>query len=182
MITRTICDDIFKTEAKHIAFALNTEGSVECGFARELSEKYWPELEFCGKNELGTILSKKVGNKTFHALVCHSCANRWNEDQGEIIRECFDKIPTNGEPIATVAIGTGYASIFDITIKKLPNAADYKQIICGMHDSIQVVFYYGNISLDEIMSIYEEQKSNVCRKKTFVRKFKSLCQKITEKK
>lgn len=186
MITRTFRGDIFETKAKHIAFALNTEGSIDCGFAWSLSKKYWPELEFCGKNELGTVLSKKIGDKTFHALICHSCENGWNEDQTEIIKECFDKIPTDGEPIATVVIGTGAASLSNIALKSmganLPNVADYKQIICGMHDSEQEVFYYGNISLEEIMSIYAEQNLNsLSRKKRLVNKFKSFYQKIVEK-
>ncbi len=182
MITRTVCGDIFETEAKHIAFALNMEGSIDCGFAWELSKRYWPELEFCGKNELGTVLSKKIGDKTFHALICHSCENGWNENQIEIIKECFDKIPSEGEAIATVAIGTGPASLSNIALKslgaKLPNVADYKQIICGMHESYQEVFYYGNISLEEIMSIYEEHHLSVNgRKKKLVNKLKSFIKK-----
>ena len=33
MVVKTIQEDIFNTEAKHIAFAVNTEGYNDAGFA-----------------------------------------------------------------------------------------------------------------------------------------------------
>ena len=93
MVVKTVQDDIFNSEAKHIAFAVNTEGYNDAGFAGQVSSKYWNELANCGSHELGTVLSKKVGDKTFHALVCHSLKNGWGENQAEVIKECFDKIP-----------------------------------------------------------------------------------------
>ncbi len=107
MIIKSIPENIFDTDAKHIAFAINTEGYNDAGFAGQVSSKYWKELANCGNHELGTVLSKTVGDKTFHALVCHSLHDGWGENQSEIIKECFDNIPSNGEPIATIAIGTG---------------------------------------------------------------------------
>ena len=150
MIVRAVQDDIFNSEAKHIAFAINTEGLNDSGFAGQVSGKYWNELANCGEHELGTVLSKKVGDKTFHALVCHSLNNGWGENQSEIIRECFDKIPVNGESIATIAIGTGFIGMLD--------GVDFRQILCGMHDSKQQITLYAGYTLDAIINFYNEEK------------------------
>lgn len=77
MVIKTIHDDIFNTAAKHIAFAINTEGLNDSGFAGKVSLNYWPEIANCGEHELSTVISKTVGDKTFHALVCHSLKEGW---------------------------------------------------------------------------------------------------------
>lgn len=150
MVVRTVQDDIFNSEAKHIAFAVNVEGFNDSGFAGQVSSQYWNELANCGEHELGTVLSKTVGDKTFHALVCHSLHNGWGENQAEVIRECFDKIPANGEPIATIAIGTGFVGVM--------SGADFKQIVCGMHDSQQQIMLHAGLTLDAIIDCYNEEK------------------------
>ena len=97
MVVKTVQEDIFNTDCKHIAFAINTEGYNDAGFAGKVSREYWDELSDCGKHDLCTVISKKVGDKTFHALVCHSLENGWGNDQAEVIRCCFDNIPAKGE-------------------------------------------------------------------------------------
>ena len=104
----------------------------------------------CGKHEIGTVLSKTIGDKTFHALVCHSLYNGWGDNQAEIIRECFDKIPANGEPIATIAIGTGFVGVM--------SGANFRQIVCGMHDSHQQIMLYAGYSLDAVIDCYNDEK------------------------
>ena len=37
MVVRTIQEDIFKSDAKHIAFAVNVEGCNDSGFAGQVS-------------------------------------------------------------------------------------------------------------------------------------------------
>lgn len=150
MIIKTVQDNIFDSEAKHIAFAVNTEGFNDSGFAGKVASRYWNELANCGEHELGMVLSKKVGDKTFHALVCHSLHNGWGDNQAEIIKACFDKIRANGEPIATVAIGTGLIGIL--------SGADFKQIICGMHDSKQQIELYAGYTLNSVINLYNEEK------------------------
>ena len=66
MVVRTVQDNVFNSEAKHIAFAVNAEGFNDSGFAGQVSSEYWNELANCGEYELGTVLSKTVGDKTFH--------------------------------------------------------------------------------------------------------------------
>lgn len=142
MVVKTVQDDIFNSEAKHIAFAINTEGYNDAGFAGKVSSKYWPELAICGEHEIGTVLSKTVGEKTFHALVCHSLHDGWGDNQAEIIKECFDNIPVNDEPIATIAIGTGLIGMM--------SGANFRQIVCGMHDSKQQIMLHAGYSLDAL--------------------------------
>lgn len=152
MVVETVQDDIFNTEAKHIAFAINAEGYNDSGFAGVVSSKYWPELASCGEHEIGTVLSKTVGDKTFHALVCHSLENGWGDNQREVIKECFDNIPVNGEPIATIAIGTGLVGIL--------SGADFRQIVCGMHDSDKHILLHAGYSLDAVINCYREENNN----------------------
>ncbi len=90
---------------KRIAFAINTEGFDDTAFARVISDRYWNELAYRGDHRLGTILTKKVGDVEFFALVCHSLHNGWN-NQSNIIQKCFDAIPGN-EPVAFMSIGNG---------------------------------------------------------------------------
>ena len=163
MIIKTVQEDIFKSSAKHIAFAINVEGVNNSGFAGQVSSQYWNELANCGEHEIGTVLSKTVGNKTFHALVCHSLYNGWGENQAEVIKTCFDKIPANGEPVATVAIGSGYAGrVF---------GANTRQIVSGMHESQQQIMLHASNSLDEVLACCKEEKEKQNSLYTKVRNF-----------
>lgn len=156
MVVKTVQDNIFNSEAKHIAFAINAEGYNDSGFAGQVSRKYWNELANCGEHEIGTVLSKTIGDKTFHALVCHSLHGDWGENQAEIIKECFDKIPADGEPIATIAIGTGLIGML--------SGANFRQIVCGMHDSTQQIMLYANCTLDDVINCYNEEKGNAMKR------------------
>ena len=49
MIVETKKDDIFNTGAKHIAFAINTEGLNDAGFAGEVVTHGWGELTNLGE-------------------------------------------------------------------------------------------------------------------------------------
>ena len=66
-------NDILKGGETRIAFAVNTEGCNDSGFAGRISRSYWPELAYIGECELGTVLTKTSDDGiTFYALVCHS--------------------------------------------------------------------------------------------------------------
>lgn len=149
MVIKSINEDILNSDVKHIAFAVNIEGYNDSGFAGMISKKFWEELANCGENELGTVLSKKVGDKTFHALVCHSLKNYWGEYQREIIKSCFDNIPTD-ETIATIAIGTGLVGMM--------SGANFSQIVCGMHDSNKQIILHSNYTLEDIINYYNKEK------------------------
>lgn len=126
-------NDILKGGETRIAFAVNTEGYNDAGFAGMISKKYWPELECAGECELGTVKTKNCDNGiTFYALVCHSLEDGW-KNQTEIIRKCFDAIETD-EPIASISIGTGL-------IGQL-SGADFQQIKEGMKLSEKKIILY----------------------------------------
>lgn len=148
MIIKTNPNDIFKTEQQHIAFAINQEGYNDAGFAGIVSEKYWNELANCGYHDLGTVLTKKVGNKTFHALVCHSLKGKWGDNQNEIIKECFDKIESNGMPISSIAIGTGLIGML--------SGANFKEIMYGMHKSNNKIVLHVDNTLEEVLDICKQ--------------------------
>jgi hypothetical protein len=110
MIKEQIRGDIFQSPCKHIAFAVNTEGRNNRGFAGKVSDIY-PELLETGGNRLGEIitLGRQDQEKIFHAIVCHSLAADpgWSR-ASEIIEDCLNwlDIPDN-EPIAVVLMGGG---------------------------------------------------------------------------
>lgn len=109
MIADQVKGDIFTAKQKHIAFAVNMEGLNDSGFAGKVAEKFWPELANIGENKLGKVLVRKVGEKTYYALVCHSLIkqNGWKKTP-RIVRESLDKlrVPKN-EEIAVVLMGSG---------------------------------------------------------------------------
>lgn len=134
MIDKIIEDkDVLSTKLHDIAFAVNANGFNEDGFAGKVS-KFWPELNNL-TFQIGSSLSKKIGGKTFHALVCHSLdENGWGKDQAEIIKKCFDSI--DGEkPVATVAIGT--------ELMDRSSGANFQQIVYGMEMSKKKIVLYG---------------------------------------
>ena len=101
--------DIFGTPYKHIAFAVNTEGFNDSGFAGVISRRYWSKLANNGGNELGEILTKEVGGKVFHALVCHSLGKDGWKQTPEIVEKCLDllNLSPDGETLAIVLMGAG---------------------------------------------------------------------------
>lgn len=152
MVIKAVWTNVFDTEAKHIAFAINKEGINDSGFAGLVAQKYWPEIAYCGEHEIGTVLSKTVGTKTYHALVCHSLFSEWGDHQREIIKECFDKIPTD-EPIATIAIGTGLVGTL--------SGASFRKIVCGMHGSTKNIILHSKYSLEAVLDCYNEEAENI---------------------
>jgi hypothetical protein len=108
MIIDTIRGDVFKTPHKHIAFAVNTEGHNDAGFAGAVSSKYWPALESTGAKKPGEVLQKSAAGKTFHALVCHSLGGDSWKKTPELVAQCLDKLEVpDDEPIAVVLMGAG---------------------------------------------------------------------------
>lgn len=121
MIVSTIRGDIFKSWHKHIAFAVNTEGFNDAGFAGAVASRFWPELANTGAKNLGTVISKNIKDRTFHALVCHSLGGEGWRKTGEIVTECLDSLDVPEEVvIGIVLMGAGmigqmgHADIFSI--------------------------------------------------------------------
>ena len=124
--------DILNSGETRIAFAVNTEGFNDAGFAGVISRKYWPELANTGPQQLGTVLVKACYGVTFYALVCHSLEHGW-KNQTQVIKECFDKIELD-EHVATISIGTGLIGIL--------SGANFNQIKAGMESSNTKIVLY----------------------------------------
>jgi len=125
--------NIFEGGNTRIAFAVNTEGVNDSGFAGVISRKFWPELANIGSCELGTVLTKSTPEGlTLYALVCHSLENGWH-NQTETIKKCFDSIESD-ELIASISIGTGLIGIL--------SGADFAQIKRGMELSKKKIVLY----------------------------------------
>lgn len=152
MLKKVILKDIFEAEEKHIAFSINTEGYNDECFAADVAKRYWPEIEKSGKNKLGEVIPKKVGDKTFYAIVCYSLQDGWDSKTSKIIKECFDKIETNGEPIATIPIGTAYPD-------RLTHA-NFREILQGMQESKQDIVMYSNRNIYELQYLIEPEEHN----------------------
>ena len=135
MIVNRVCGDIFAATQKHIAFAVNTQGYNDAGFAGQVSSRIWPKLASTGGNELGEVLTHKNGNKTYHALVCHSLdSGGWN-DTPHVARECIDKIEvSDDEEIAVVLMGSGPVGMMQ--------GADVEAILKGMEKSKKKLVVY----------------------------------------
>ncbi len=135
MIVSIINGDIFQSPNSHIAFAVNTNGYNDDGFAGFVSRNHWRELACTGEKKLGEVLTKKTDTVTFHALVCHSLTeNVWNK-AAETITKCLDSIDVpDTETIAIVLIGSGM--IGQMT------GANQLQILTGMANSKKKVAIY----------------------------------------
>ncbi|MBQ6860857.1 MAG: hypothetical protein IJO08_04350 [Clostridia bacterium] len=125
-------NNILAGNETRIAFAVNTEGINDSGFAGKIAYAYWPELANIGPCKLGTVLSKECDGVTFYALVCHSLKDGW-KNQSEIIRQCFDKIECDA-PVASISIGTGLIGIL--------SGANFAEIQAGMEASKAKIILY----------------------------------------
>ena len=91
------------------------------------------------------------GDKTFHGLVCHSLYEGWGDSQAETIKNCFNSIPvSDDEPIATIAIGTGFVGQL--------SGAVFSQILIGMHDSDKNIILNADITLEEVLENCEKNR------------------------
>lgn len=108
MIVDVIRGDVLRAPHSHIAFAVNTQGVNDAGFAGMVSSRFWPELSDTGSRELGEILSHRTEDKILYALVCHSLGENGWVQTPEIIEQCLNSIEVpNDEVIAIVLIGGG---------------------------------------------------------------------------
>jgi len=135
MIVNRVRGDIFKAPQKHIAFAVNTQGVNNDGFAGQVSERVWPELALTGGNQLGEVLTLTKGAKTYHALVCHSLRVGGWKKTPEVVRECLDMIDVpDHEEVAVVLMGSGPVG------KEC--GADVEAILTGMKESKKKLVVY----------------------------------------
>lgn len=108
MIIDMVRGDIFKSPHKHVAFAVNVEGYNDAGFAGQVSSRYWRDLANTGKKQLGDILTRKMDDKTFHAIVCHALTKEGWHYTAVTVEKCLDRIEAPmDEVIGVVLMGGG---------------------------------------------------------------------------
>jgi hypothetical protein len=107
MIINVLNEDVFNTDLKHIAFAINTEGYNDAGFAGQVSKRA-PQLANTGEQKLGDVITVEANGKQFHGLVCHSLSGSGWKNAPEAICNALDMIVApDDEPIAVVLMGAG---------------------------------------------------------------------------
>lgn len=118
MIVDMIRGDVIQSNARDILFAINTSGACDAGFAGLIARHFWGELESCGDQKLGTILTHDTCKdevepaRRFHALVCHVLTDRggWKKTP-EVVQFALDDDEMDmiepREPLAVVMIGGG---------------------------------------------------------------------------
>jgi len=73
MIVEFVRGNVLAANYKHIAFAVNTEGHNDAGFAGLVSSQYWTELSNTGTKKLGETMSKGGKIKFFMLLSAIRC-------------------------------------------------------------------------------------------------------------
>jgi len=112
MIRNTIRGDIFRSDAKHIAFAINCEGTNGAGVAGAVA-RIWPDIQYTGPLPLGTVVVGKDRDprnpgRVFYGLVVHGLGDVGWSRAPEMVTKCLDLLDVpNDEPIACVFMGTG---------------------------------------------------------------------------
>lgn len=107
MIIDMVKGNILKGPEQHIAFAVNTHGFNDAGFAGLVAQE-WLQLAVTGGNEMGEVLEHNTEDATFHAMVCHSLSPGGWDETPETVTACLDALDVpEDEVIAVVAIGAG---------------------------------------------------------------------------
>lgn len=102
MITKRIQGDINQTPLEHIAFHARPQGQQFSGFASTFSKTEWPEL-FETSIEMGTVLSKKLRGKTYHAIIAWKSFGNYT-DCDKLYLEGLNSI-TGVDKIASITPG-----------------------------------------------------------------------------
>ncbi len=135
MITLRVRGDIFAAPEKHIAFAVNTQGYNDAGFAGQVAARIWPRLAKTGGNKLGEVLTHRNGDKTYYAFVCHSLDEEGWSETPRVVREILDRLDVpDGDEIAIVLMGSGPVGLFE--------GVDVNAILPAMENSKKKLVVY----------------------------------------
>lgn len=85
--------DVLESREINIAFAVNTQGINDAGFAGQVAGRYWPRLASLGEQEMGTVKKFTALDRIFYAIVVHSL----DKDPGwasapSVLQQALDKI------------------------------------------------------------------------------------------
>src|SRR5690606_10958137 len=54
--------------------------------------KVWPERKNMGENKLGDVISKQIGDKTLHAIICYSVYENALSWSSTIVEQCLENL------------------------------------------------------------------------------------------
>ena len=153
MVVRTSQDSILKSETKQVVFAVSKEGINILGFQKYIADNYWPGLAKTEELPYGSVISHKSGEIMFHGIVCYSIYSGFPDNQKEIIKLCFDNIPSDGKVVSALPIGTQFF--------ERHSGADFKEILEGIHSSKQLVELQTGLTMGKIASNEPKQLKKV---------------------
>ena len=135
MIKNVKFGSIFNCKEKHVIFAINKEGISDSTYTKKLVNMGFNELEASDSNKLGSVISKNIGDKTYHAISCYSLRFGW-ENAKEYLHKGLDNLNIN-EDVAIVEIGN------EPTQKAL--GADYIEMKKEMQNSSKKLVLYKEV-------------------------------------
>ncbi len=135
MIKKVKFGSIFNCEEKHVVFAINKEGISDSVYTRKLVDMGFSELEKGDSNKLGSVISKDIDDKTYHAIACYSLRFGWKKAK-EYFHDGLDNLNTD-EDVAIVEIGN------EPTQKAL--GADYIEMKKEMQNSSKKLVLYKEV-------------------------------------
>lgn len=108
MLANLVRGDILATDHRHLVLGVNAEGFDDAGFAGLVAHRFWPELENTGPQQLGAVLSKTVGDRTFHAVVCHKLERGGWAQAPRYVEEAMNRLDVPQDvPLGVVLMGGG---------------------------------------------------------------------------
>jgi hypothetical protein len=135
MIINCILGDIYTTKAKHIVFAVSTQGYSDTESPDQIA-RLWPELANSGRLQLGEIFSQQHEDKMYYALVVFSPdIDGWAQTP-EHLEKCLNNLNV-GEPIAIVLMGNSMVG--------RSMGADVHSILLAMERSEKQLIVYSNL-------------------------------------
>ena len=153
MVVRTSQDSILKSETKQVVFAVSKEGINLLGFPKYIADNYWPGLARTEELPYGSVISYESDGIIFHGIVCYSIRDGFPDNQKEIIKLCFDNIPSGDKVVSSLPIGT---QCFERHF-----GADFKEILEGIHSSDQPVELQTGLSMDKFATNEPKQLKKV---------------------
>lgn len=142
MIIDMILGDVLETPYNHIAFKVNPDGwNSSSSAAGQISWRYGLGLEYTGEKSLGEVMSYQAGEKTLHALVCHSCDNSREsfKDMPKTVTKCLDSLDVPENEIIAVVLMTPGSWEGEVS------GANYIEILGGIARSKKKVVVYSRI-------------------------------------
>ena len=139
MIVEESLEDIFEGKEKHVIFDTSLEMWYDTTFSRKIQELGWTTFNEIKNTGYGQIISQKIGDKNFYALVIRSIFNGWAYDQYNVLLNSLNNLDIpEDEKIAIVNIGAGRVGRSGAYPKKIRQAMEdcNKKLVLYKHPDL----------------------------------------------